>query len=112
MKIHEYQSKEILRAFGVAVPRGKPALSVDEAGQVARKQGGSDWGVKAQIHAGEHSKGGSVKIAKSIDQVRDYASQILGMQLMTHQTGPHGQKVRRLLIEEGDDIRKELYIGL
>src|SRR5260364_237027 len=101
MKIHEYQGKEILRAFGVAVPRGKPALSVDEAVQVARELGGSVWVVKAQIHAG-----GGVKIAKSIDQVRDYASQILGMQLMTHQTGPHGQKVRRLLIEEGADIRK------
>src|SRR5260363_77313 len=108
MKIHEYQGKEILRAFGVAVPRGKPALSVDEAVQVARELGGSVWVVKAQIHAGGRGKGGGVKIAKSIDQVRDYASQILGMQLMTHQTGPHGQKVRRLLIEEGAEKTPEL----
>src|SRR5260363_335590 len=112
MKIHAYQGKEILRALRVDVQRAKPALSGVEAVQVAREMGGRGWVVKAQIHAGGRGKGGDVKIAKSIDQVRDYASQILGMQLMTHQTGPHGQKVRRLLIEEGADIRKELYIGL
>jgi len=112
MKIHEYQGKEILRKFGVAVPRGKPVFTVDEAVQAAQELGGPVWVVKAQIHAGGRGKGGGVKVAKSIDQVREYADQILGMQLKTHQTGPQGQKVRRLLIEEGADIKKELYVGL
>ena len=112
MKIHEYQGKEILRKFGVAVPRGKPAFSVDEAVAVAKELGGPVWVVKAQIHAGGRGKGGGVKVAKSIEQVREYASQILGMQLKTHQTGPEGQKVSRLLIEEGADIKQELYVGL
>jgi succinyl-CoA synthetase beta subunit len=112
MKIHEYQGKEILRKFGVAVPRGKPAFSVDEAVAVAKELGGPVWVVKAQIHAGGRGKGGGVKVAKSIEQVREYASQILGMQLKTHQTGPQGQKVSRLLIEEGADIKQELYVGL
>lgn len=112
MKIHEYQGKEILRKFGVAVPRGKPAFSVDEAVKVAQELGGPVWVVKAQIHAGGRGKGGGVKVAKSLDEVRKYAGQILGMQLVTHQTGPEGQKVRRLLIEEGADIKKELYVGL
>ncbi|WP_158904864.1 ADP-forming succinate--CoA ligase subunit beta [Burkholderia sp. L27(2015)] len=112
MKIHEYQGKEILRKFGVAVPRGKPAFSVDEAVAVATELGGPVWVVKAQIHAGGRGKGGGVKVAKSIEQVREYASQILGMQLKTHQTGPEGQKVSRLLIEEGADIKQELYVGL
>jgi succinyl-CoA synthetase beta subunit len=112
MKIHEYQGKEILRKFGVAVPRGKPAFSVDEAVAVAEELGGPVWVVKAQIHAGGRGKGGGVKVAKSIEQVREYASQILGMQLKTHQTGPEGQKVSRLLIEEGADIKQELYVGL
>lgn len=112
MKIHEYQGKEILRKFGVAVPRGKPAFSVDEAVTVAEELGGPVWVVKAQIHAGGRGKGGGVKVAKSLEQVREYANQILGMQLKTHQTGPEGQKVNRLLIEEGADIKKELYIGI
>ena len=109
MKIHEYQGKEILRKFGVTVPRGIPCLSVDEAVKAAETLGGPVWVVKAQIHAGGRGKGGGVKVAKSLEQVREYANQILGMQLVTHQTGPEGQKVRRLLIEEGADIKKELY---
>ena len=111
MKIHEYQGKEILKKFGVTVPRGKPAFSVDEAVKVAAELGGKVWVVKAQIHAGGRGKGGGVKVAKSMDEVRSYAGQILGMQLVTHQTGPAGQKVRRLLIEEGADIRKEYYVA-
>ncbi|MCS0631593.1 ADP-forming succinate--CoA ligase subunit beta [Telluria mixta] len=112
MKIHEYQGKEILRKFGVTVPRGIPCLSVDEAVKAAEELGGPVWVVKAQIHAGGRGKGGGVKVAKSLEQVREYANQILGMQLVTHQTGPEGQKVRRLLIEEGADIKKELYVSL
>ncbi len=112
MKIHEYQGKEILRKYGVATPRGIPCFSVDEAVEVARKLGGRTWVVKAQIHAGGRGKGGGVKLAKSIDEVKSHAGAILGMQLKTHQTGPGGQKVRRLLIEEGADIRKELYVGM
>jgi succinyl-CoA synthetase beta subunit len=111
MKIHEYQGKEVLKKFGVAVPRGKPAFSVDEAVKVAEELGGKVWVVKAQIHAGGRGKGGGVKVAKSIDEVRTYAGQILGMQLVTHQTGPAGQKVRRLLIEEGADIKHEYYLA-
>ncbi len=112
MKIHEYQGKEILRRFGVATPRGMPCFSVDEAVKAAQVLGGSVWVVKAQIHAGGRGKGGGVKIAKSLEEVRQHAGQILGMQLRTHQTGPEGQKVRRLLVEEGADIRKELYVGM
>src|SRR6185436_2402514 len=108
MKIHEYQAKEILRKYGVATPRGYPAFSVDEAVAAAKKLGGQVWVVKAQIHAGGRGKGGGVKVARSIDDVREKAKQILGMQLKTHQTGPAGQKVRRLLVEEGADIKKEL----
>ncbi|CAG7597310.1 ADP-forming succinate--CoA ligase subunit beta [Candidatus Vallotia tarda] len=111
MKIHEYQSKEILKKFGVAVPRGKPAFSVDEAVKVAQELGGPVWVVKAQIHAGGRGKGGGIKVATSLDQVRAYSNQILGMQLKTNQTIPEGQKVNRLLIEEGVDIQKELYVG-
>ena len=111
MKIHEYQGKEILRQFGVPVPRGYPAFSVLEASEAAQKLGGAVWVVKAQIHAGGRGKGGGVKLAKSKDEVKQLAAQILGMQLVTHQTGPHGQKVRRLLIEEGADIRKEYYLA-
>ncbi|MGJ7916377.1 ADP-forming succinate--CoA ligase subunit beta [Massilia sp. LXY-6] len=112
MKIHEYQGKEILRKFGVTVPRGIPCMSVDEAVKAAEELGGPVWVVKAQIHAGGRGKGGGVKVAKSIDQVREYSNQIMGMQLVTHQTSPEGQKVRRLLIEEGADIKKELYVSL
>src|SRR5262249_2274284 len=112
MKIHEYQGKEIFRKFGIPTPRGFPAMSVDEAVDAAQKLGGNVWVVKAQIHAGGRGKGGGVKVAKSIDEVKKLASQILGMQLKTHQTGPEGQKVRRLLVEEGADIRKELYVGM
>jgi succinyl-CoA synthetase beta subunit len=112
MKIHEYQGKEIFRKFGVPTPRGYPAMSVDEAVEAAKKLGGKVWVVKAQIHAGGRGKGGGVKVAKSLDEVRDLSKKILGMQLKTHQTGPQGQKVRRLLIEEGADIKKELYLGL
>ena len=112
MKIHEYQGKEIFRKFGMATPRGIPAFSVDEAVDAAKSLGGNLWVVKAQIHAGGRGKGGGVKLARSLDEVRELAGQILGMQLVTHQTGPQGQKVRRLLIEEGADIRKELYVGM
>jgi succinyl-CoA synthetase beta subunit len=112
MKIHEYQGKEILRQFGVPTPRGIACFSVDEAVAAAKELGGAVWVVKAQIHAGGRGKGGGVKVAKSLDQVREYASQILGMQLVTHQTGQEGQKVRRLLIEEGAQIVKEYYIGM
>ena len=112
MKIHEYQGKEVLREYGVPTPRGFPAFSVDEAVAAARKLGGKVWVVKAQIHAGGRGKGGGVKVAKSVEEVKKNAAQILGMQLVTHQTGPAGQKVRRLLIEEGADIKKELYAGM
>jgi len=112
MKIHEYQGKEILKRFGVAVPRGVACFSVDEATKAADALGGPVWVVKAQIHAGGRGKGGGVKLARSRDEVRAHASSILGMQLVTHQTGAAGQKVRRLLVEEGADIRKELYVGM
>jgi succinyl-CoA synthetase beta subunit len=112
VKIHEYQGKEIFRKFGMATPRGVPAFSVEEALDAARALGGDVWVVKAQIHAGGRGKGGGVKVARSHDEVRELAGKILGMQLVTHQTGPRGQKVRRLLIEEGADIRKELYVGM
>jgi len=112
MKIHEYQAKELLRQYGVVTPRGIPCFSVDEAEVAAKTLGGSVWVVKAQIHAGGRGKGGGVKVAKSMADVKSYASSILGMQLKTHQTGPEGQKVRRLLVEEGADIKKELYVGL
>jgi len=112
MKIHEYQGKEILKKYGVAVPRSVPVFSVDEAVKAAEQLGGPVWVVKAQIHAGGRGKGGGVKLARSIDDVRTIAGQILGMQLVTHQTGPEGQRVRRLLIEEGADIKQELYLGM
>jgi succinyl-CoA synthetase beta subunit len=112
MKIHEYQGKELFRKYGVPTPRGFPAFSVDEAVDAAKKLSGNVWVVKAQIHAGGRGKGGGVKVAKSVDEVRKLASSILGMQLKTHQTGPEGQKVRRLLVEEGADIKKELYVGM
>ena len=112
MKIHEYQGKEILRQFGVPVPRGLAAFTQQEAVEAAQKLGGPVWVVKAQIHAGGRGKGGGVKVTKSVDGVKELAGQILGMQLKTHQTGPEGQKVRRLYIEEGADIGKEFYVSL
>jgi succinyl-CoA synthetase beta subunit len=112
MKIHEYQAKEVLRKYGVPTPKGVPCFSVDEAVKAAQSIPGKVWVVKAQIHAGGRGKGGGVKLAKSADEVKAYAGQILGMQLKTHQTGAEGQKVRRLLIEEGADIKKELYVGM
>ena len=112
MKIHEYQGKEIFRKYGMIVPRSIPAFSVDEAVKAAVTLGGPVWVVKAQIHAGGRGKGGGVKVAKSLDEVKQRASEILGMQLVTHQTGATGQKVRRLLIEEGADIKQELYVAM
>jgi succinyl-CoA synthetase beta subunit len=111
MKIHEYQGKDILRQFGVPVPRGIAAFTVQEAVEAAQKLGGPVWVVKAQIHAGGRGKGGGVKLARSIEEVRKLAGEILGMQLITHQTGSKGQKVRRLLIEDGADIKKEYYVS-
>ena len=113
MKIHEYQGKEVLRQFGVPVPRGYPAFTVQEATEAAQKLGGSVWVVKAQIHAGGRGKGGGVKVATDPSKkcANTLAGQILGMQLITHQTGPEGQKVRHLLIEEGADIQHEYYVA-
>jgi succinyl-CoA synthetase beta subunit len=112
MKVHEYQGKEILKKFNVEVPKGKVAFSIDEAVKTAQDLGGSVWVVKAQIHAGGRGKGGGVKVAKSIDEVRQLAGQILGMTLVTHQTGPEGKVVKRLLIEQGINIARELYVGV
>lgn len=112
MNIHEYQGKEILRKYGVATPRGIPCFSVKEAVEAAESLGGKVWVVKAQIHAGGRGKGGGVKVAKSMDEVKKYAEEILGMTLVTHQTGPEGREVKRLLIEEGADIVKEYYVGM
>ena len=113
MKIHEYQAKEILRKFNVAVPKGKVAFNADEAVQIAKDElGGDVWVVKAQIHAGGRGKGGGVKVAKSLDEVRELANQILGMTLITHQTGPEGRLVKRLLVEQGVNIEKEFYVGI
>src|SRR5438105_15278520 len=100
MNVHEYQAKEILRRYGVATRQGRACFSVDEGVKAARELGGNVWVVKAQIHAGGRGKGGGVKIAKSIDDVRAHASNILGMTLVTHQTGPEGRVVKRLLVEE------------
>ncbi len=112
MKIHEYQAKEILRRYGVATPRGIPCFSVEEAVAAAKKLGGNVWVIKAQIHAGGRGKGGGVKLVKSLDEVKKQAGAILGMRLVTHQTGPEGRIVKRLLIEEGADIKSELYVGM
>ncbi|MGA8263655.1 MAG: ADP-forming succinate--CoA ligase subunit beta [Ignavibacteriaceae bacterium] len=113
MKIHEYQAKEILRKYNVAVPVGKVAFSSDEAANIAQNEiGGDVWVVKAQIHAGGRGKGGGVKVAKSLQEVSDYAKQIMGMTLVTHQTGPKGKVVKRLLIEQGINIERELYVGI
>jgi len=112
MKIHEYQGKEILRQFGVPTPRGAACFSVDEAVSAAQALGGAVWVVKAQIHAGGRGKGGGVKVARSLEEVRLAAEQILGMHLVTHQTGQEGQLVRRLLVEEGAQISREFYLGM
>jgi succinyl-CoA synthetase beta subunit len=112
MNIHEYQGKEVLKKYGVAVPNGKVAFTVEEAVEAARELGSQVCVVKAQIHAGGRGKAGGVKVAKNLDEVRTYAEEILGKTLVTHQTGPEGKEVKRLLIEEGCDIKKEYYIGL
>jgi succinyl-CoA synthetase beta subunit len=112
MNIHEYQGKEILRSYGVSVPNGRVAFTVEEAVEAAKELGSNVCVVKAQIHAGGRGKAGGVKVAKSLEEVRTYASELLGKKLVTHQTGPEGKEVKRLLIEEGCDIKKEYYIGL
>lgn len=112
MNIHEYQAKLVLKEYGLPVPAGLPAFSVDEAVDAAEKLGGPVWVVKAQIHAGGRGKGGGVKVVKSIDDVRENASNILGMQLITHQTGPAGKQVNRLYIEDGSAIERELYLSV
>ncbi len=112
MNIHEYQAKEIFRKYGVPVPRGRVAFTVDEAVEAAKELGGSLWVVKAQIHAGGRGLGGGVKLAKSLDEVREWADKILGMTLVTHQTGPEGKVVHKVYIEEGADIQKEFYLGM
>lgn len=112
MKIHEYQGKEILKKYGVAVPKGEVAFTIDEAVKTAEKIGGSIWIVKAQIHAGGRGKGGGVKLARNFEEVRERAGEILGMRLITHQTGPEGRIVRRLLVEQGINIARELYVGI
>ena len=112
MNIHEHQAKELLARYGVAIPRGGAAFSVDEAVKVASELGGPVWVVKAQIHAGGRGKGGGVKVVKSIDEVRSTAEQMLGMTLVTHQTGPQGKEVKRIYIEEGCDIARELYLSM
>jgi len=112
MNIHEYQAKQILDEYGVPIPEGRPAFSVEEAVEAAREVGGDDWVVKAQIHAGGRGKAGGVQIAESLDEVREYARELLGSQLVTHQTDEEGQTVERLYIEEGVDIGRELYLGI
>ncbi|RFU63296.1 ADP-forming succinate--CoA ligase subunit beta [Peribacillus glennii] len=112
MNIHEYQGKEILRQYGVSVPNGRVAFTVDEAVEAAKELGSEVVVVKAQIHAGGRGKAGGVKVAKNLDEARTYAQEILGKTLVTHQTGPEGKEVKRLLIEEGCDIKKEYYVGL
>jgi len=112
MKIHEYQGKDILREYGVAVPKGIACFSIDDAIKAAESLGGAKWVVKAQIHAGGRGKGGGVKVADTLDEVKQFASEILGMNLVTHQTGAEGQIVKRLLVEEGASIKEELYVGL
>ena len=112
MNIHEYQAKELLARYGVAVPRGHVAYTAEEAGQAAAELGGDVWVVKAQIHAGGRGKGGGVKVVKSKDEVEKTAEDMIGMNLVTHQTGPEGKEVKRVYIEEGCDIARELYLGV
>ena len=112
MNIHEYQAKAVLREFGVPVPRGIPAFSVEEAEKAAKDLGGPVWVVKAQIHAGGRGKAGGVKVVRSIDDVKKEAARLLGSTLVTHQTGPHGKQVHRLYIEEGSAIDREFYLSM
>lgn len=112
MNVHEYQAKSLMREYGISVLRGEVAKTVDEAVEGAKKLGGNVWVVKAQIHAGGRGKAGGVKVAKSLDEVKQYASEILGATLVTHQTGPEGKKVLTLLVEEGCEIDHEYYAGL
>jgi succinyl-CoA synthetase beta subunit len=112
MKIHEYQGKEILKKYNVPIPKGQVAFTVDEAVSAAEAVGGNVWVVKAQIHAGGRGKGGGVKLARSLDEVRQRSNEILGMRLITHQTGPEGKIVKRLLIEQGMNIAREMYVGI
>jgi succinyl-CoA synthetase beta subunit len=112
MNIHEYQAKEIFKKYGVPTPRGKVAFTPEEAVEAAKELGGNIWVVKAQIHAGGRGLGGGVKLAKSIEEVKELSSQILGMQLVTHQTGPEGKLVQKVYIEEGADIKAEFYLGM
>lgn len=112
MNVHEYQGKDVLKQFGVVVPRGHVAFTEEEAVEAAKNLGGELWVVKAQIHAGGRGKAGGVKLARSLEEVRTYAKELLGKVLVTHQTGPEGKEVRRLLVEEGCPIEKEYYIGV
>src|SRR5580698_6106432 len=112
MNIHEYQAKAVLRDYGVPVPRGIPAFTVDEAVKAANEMGGPVWVVKAQIHAGGRGKAGGVKVVKSVDDVKKEAARLIGSTLVTHQTGPHGKQVHRLYIEEGSAIDKEFYLSM
>ncbi len=112
MNIHEYQAKDLLRKFGVSVPRGGVAYTADEAVKVAEELGGPVWVVKSQIHAGGRGKAGGVKLAKSIEEVKEFSSEMIGSNLVTHQTGPEGKEVTRVYVEEGCDIKRELYLGI
>ena len=112
MNIHEYQAKALLQEYGVKVLRGQVAYTPEEAEAAARELGGPIWVVKAQIHAGGRGKGGGVKLARSGEEVRQLANQMLGMTLVTHQTGPHGRQVRRVYVEDGCEIARELYLGM
>src|ERR1700748_3088420 len=111
MNIHEYQAKALLSKLGVATPQGKVAFSVEEAAAAAKSLKTNVWVVKAQIHAGGRGKGGGVKVVRSIDEVRKEAQRMMGMTLVTHQTGPHGRLVKRLYIEDGSAIERELYLS-
>jgi succinyl-CoA synthetase beta subunit len=111
MNIHEFQAKDVLKKFGVATLKGKLVLTPEEAVTAAKEIGGSVWVVKAQIHAGGRGKGGGVKVAKSLDEVRDYTAKMIGMTLVTHQTGPEGKKVQKVFIEQGCNIAKEYYVA-
>ena len=112
MNVHEYQAKNLMKEYGIQVLRGKVAKSVDDAVKAAEELGGSVWVVKAQIHAGGGGKTGGVKLAKSIDEVKEHATGILGRTLVTHQTGPEGKEVHTLFIEEGCQIDHEYYVGI